>query len=115
MAALFCSQIICQKWGHVCCRGPYRGGRRERGRGRGGGGREGEKGRGRKRVREREKRDRKGRRERERKRTEIIKFNIKLPWKPFRDIITLTLLSMCTLNVWILPHNHIHMHLPALQ
>ena len=22
MAALFCSQIICQKWGHVCCRGP---------------------------------------------------------------------------------------------
>ena len=119
MAALFCSQIICQKWGHVCCRGPCRWeegereeegegegervmergrerGRRERGIWRGG-----ERGRGRGRVREREKRERKGRKERERERAEIIKINIKLPWKPFGDIIILTLLSMCTLHVHV--------------
>ena len=57
MAALFCSQIICQKWGHVCCRGPCgvsggRWGGRERK-----GGREGERERERERERDREKAD----------------------------------------------------------
>ena len=63
MAALFCSQIICQKWGHVCCRGPYRGkeGEREREREEMGGGREGEG----ERERERERRGEGRERERE--------------------------------------------------